>query len=115
MHYNFSVGQKIACIDDRYSNEATMQHFKQWIERDKTYTVRQVRPHGAEGGILLEEIKNPPCYFPQFGGNLEPAFNPRRFVAVEEFYNEEEETQTKEKELVIQEESLEINEQNIQK
>lgn len=87
--YNFHVGQKVICIDDRYSNPQTMQHFKQWVERDKEYTIRKVRPQGAEGGVLLEEVVNPPCFFPQYGGKLEPAFHPKRFVPKEEMEGDE--------------------------
>lgn len=78
-------GQKVVCVDDRYSNAVTMKNFKEWIKRDETYTVREIRPVGAEGGILLEEVKNPPVFYPAFGGHLEPAFHPRRFVPLEEF------------------------------
>lgn len=96
MRHNFSVGQRIMCVDDRFRNTKTMQHFTQWVKRDKTYTVREIRPAGAEGGILLEEIKNPPCYFPHFGGNLEPAFHPKRFVPLEEAEGEQAKEKAKE-------------------
>jgi len=85
----FKVGQKVVCVDDRHSNDITMAAFKQWVKRDEQYTIRVVRPHAADGGVLLEEIKNPPKYIAAYAGNLEPAFHPRRFIAVEEFKGEE--------------------------
>ena len=78
---SFQVGQTIICVDDRFSNEVTMAMFQHWIIRDEEYVVRAARPEGAEGGILLEEIKNEPVLVPHFGGKLEPAFHPKRFVA----------------------------------
>ena len=81
--HNLSVGQKVVCIDDSPSTPETMINFVKWVKKDETYTIRSIRPAGAEGGILLDEVKNPPVHFPHFGGNLEPAFHPRRFVSLQ--------------------------------
>lgn len=81
---SFSIGQKIVCVNDKHSIPSVMKCFKQWITVDTTYTVRGIRPTDAGGGILLEEINNPSCYFSEYGGNLEPAFHPTRFVPLQE-------------------------------
>ena len=87
---SFKVGQKIVCINGDFSMHPFIsEHYKVLPVKDKTYTVRQVRPTGAEGGILLDEIKNPPIFFTLYQGKLEPAFNPKRFVPLDEFYGEE--------------------------
>lgn len=100
----FKAGQKIRCVDDRYSNAKTMEVFKNWVTRDEVYTVRVQRPAGAESGVLLEEIRNPPFYNPNYGGKLEPAFHPKRFVIDEdEIKSEEMLEQAKE---ILQEEVL---------
>lgn len=76
---SFTKGDKVVCIDDSPSTPRTMLRFRYWIVKDSIYTVRDQRPQGAEGGILLEEIKNPPVYFEHFMGKLEPAYHPSRF------------------------------------
>lgn len=84
------VGMKVVCINDDFSMHPFIsEHYKNLPKKDKTYTIRQVRPAGAEGGILLEEIKNPPIFFTLYQGKLEPAFNPKRFVPLDEFYSKE--------------------------
>lgn len=105
----FKAGQKVRCVDDRFSNPKTMDMFENWVVRDEVYTVRVQRPAGAESGVLLEEIKNPPFFHPAYGGKLEPAFHPRRFVIDEdEMKSEEMVEQAKEilEEEVLKEEVL---------
>jgi hypoxanthine phosphoribosyltransferase len=85
----FKKGQKVVCIDDSRSTRKTMERFEEWIEKDRVYTIREQRPQGAEGGVLLEEVKNPPAYFPQVMGKIEPAFAPRRFREVDGEFAEE--------------------------
>lgn len=81
----FSIGQKVVCINDRHNNNPeVMKCFKQWIIANTTYIVRVIRPIDAGGGILLEEINNPSCYFSEYAGNLEPAFHPTRFVPLQD-------------------------------
>jgi len=41
----------------------------------------------AEGGILLEEVKNAPIFFNLYQGKLEPAFHRNRFRLKEPIYN----------------------------
>lgn len=77
-------GDLVTCIDDIIFHANTMDVYKQWPAKGKDYVVREVRPAAAEGGILLEEIKNAPIYFPFMQGYLEPAFNPNRFVKKDE-------------------------------
>ena len=60
------------------------------------YTIRSVRPAGAEGGVLLEEIKNDPIFFQAYQGKLEPAFKSNRFVPLDELESEEAETAVEE-------------------
>ena len=74
----------MVCIDASYSTPTTMSKFRSWPTRDEIYRVREQRPEGAEAGVLLEEVKNPPVYFEQVMGKLEPAFNPGRFRRLRE-------------------------------
>jgi hypothetical protein len=86
----FKPGMKVVCIDDDFSMHPMIsEHYKVLPKKDITYTIRQVRPAGAEGGILLDEIKNPPIFFTLYQGKLEPAFNPIRFAPLDELHSEE--------------------------
>lgn len=80
----FKKGEKVVCVDASPSTPTTMSKFEAWPSQDEVYHVRDQRPQGAEGGVLLEELRNPPVYFEQVMGKLEPAFNPARFRRVEE-------------------------------
>lgn len=80
----FKRGEKVVCVDASHSTPTTMSKFRTWPSQDEVYRVRDQRPEGAEGGLLLEELRNPPVYFEQVMGKLEPAFNPKRFRRVEE-------------------------------
>lgn len=83
---SFKVGQKVVCIDGNFSMHPHINnHYQALPIENQIYTVRAVRPMGAEGGILLEELVNAPIYFELYQGKLEPAFNPKRFVSLEEF------------------------------
>jgi hypothetical protein len=76
---------KVICIDDDFSMYSTIHEFYSHLPvKNEIYTIREVRPKAAEGGILLKEIRNKPIYNAQYMGNLEPAFHPRRFVPLEE-------------------------------
>lgn len=87
---SFKVGMKVVCIDGDFSmHPMIFEHYQQLPSQDQVYTVRAVRPMGAEGGILLEEIKNAPVFFAHFQGKLEPAFHPRRFVPLDELESKE--------------------------
>lgn len=80
----FKQGEQVVCIDASPSTPTTMSKFETWPSKDEIYRIREQRPSGAEGGVLLEEIKNPPVYFEQVMGKLEPAFSPDRFRRLEE-------------------------------
>lgn len=76
------VGDKVVCINGDFHPEIA-KHFQYLPEKDKEYIVRAVRPIAAEGGILLEGLKNKPIFFKLYQGNLEPAFHPNRFRLAE--------------------------------
>ena len=76
------VGDKIICINGDFHTEVA-KFFQSLPVKDKEYIVRAVRPMAAEGGILLEEVKNAPIFFNLYQGKLEPAFNPNRFRMAE--------------------------------
>lgn len=87
---SFKPGQKVVCINADFSMYPMInEHYKALPKEKQTYTVREVRPMGAEGGILLEELKNNLVFFPHFGGKLEAAFNPKRFVPLDELKSTE--------------------------
>lgn len=75
-------GDRVVCVNGDFHPEIA-KYFQQLPIKDKEYTIRTVRPIGAEGGILLEEIKNKSIFFKMYQGNLEPAFHPNRFRVVE--------------------------------
>jgi len=87
---SFKPGMKVVCINGDFSMHPMIhEHYQELPKQDAVYTIREVRPMGAEGGILLEEIKNDSVYFAHFQGKLEPAFNPKRFVPLDELESEE--------------------------
>jgi hypothetical protein len=98
----FQRGEKVVCIDDSPSTATTMSKFETWPKEGEVYRVRDQRPSGAEGGVLLEELRNPPVYFAQVMGKLEPAFNPARFRRMEEQKSEEEAEEKESEEAVLQ-------------
>jgi len=87
---SFKPGTKVVCINSDFSmHPMIVEHYQALPLKDQVYTVREVRPMGAEGGILIEELKNTPVFFAHFGGKLEPAFNPKRFAPLNEIESEE--------------------------
>ena len=87
---SFKPGQKVVCVNADFSMYPMIyEHYKALPKKNQTYTVREVRPMGAEGGILLEELKNDLVFFPHFGGKLEAAFNPNRFKPLDELESSE--------------------------
>lgn len=81
---------QVVCINGDFSMYPMInQHYKSLPTEGNIYTVREIRPSNAEGGILLEEIINPTIWFEHYQGNLEPAFSPKRFVPLEEYLNED--------------------------
>jgi hypothetical protein len=76
------IGDKVVCINGDFHPEIA-KFFKALPVKDKEYIIRAVRPVAAEGGILLEGLKNDPIFFKLYQGKLEPAFHPNRFRVVE--------------------------------
>ena len=81
------VNDKVVCLDDNFPMEITSKWFEQLPIKNEIYTIREIRPAGAEGGILLNELRNKPKYFEVFKGHLEPAFSPKRFAPLAEVDN----------------------------
>lgn len=84
----------LKCIDATKSPAS--KHFSVWITEGEIYTLR--RTGGSltgEIGVYLNEIKNPPVFIPEFGGNVEPSFSRKRFILVDKLGLEihEEETE----------------------
>ena len=87
---SFKPGQRVVCIDGDFSmHPMIFEHYSCLPKKDQIYTVRKIRPAGAEGGILLEEIKNDPIFFHAYQGKLEPAFKATRFAPLDELESEE--------------------------
>lgn len=80
----FKKGQRVVCVDDSKSNQTTMKNFKHWIEKGKTYTIRDQRSSGLDGGVLLEGIDNPKIWFEHLQTSLEPGYHPARFAPFDE-------------------------------
>lgn len=76
--------KEIICIDDsKPINPDITSHFKQWIVKNKIYTIRKIQQN-FEGswGLLLEEVVNPSYEVKLRGqvlGTAEPGFNLNRF------------------------------------
>jgi len=103
---SFKPGQKVVCIDGDFSMYPFISdHYSALPIKGQTYVVREIRPMGAEGGILLEELKNDSVFFAHFGGKLEPAFNPKRFILLDSLESEEVEEAIEE---VLEEVELEL-------
>jgi len=75
-------GDRVICVNSDFHPEIT-KFFQNLPVKDKEYIIRAVRPIAAEGGILLEEVKNTPIFFKLYQGKLEPAFHPNRFRMAE--------------------------------
>lgn len=75
------VGQKLTCIDEKIDRKKlmmTVNFYKNWVKKDKRYTVRGVNPFGE---VLLCEIINPLVYEEEYDKYFEPGFNIERFVS----------------------------------
>lgn len=80
-------GQKVRCMNGDFHPQIIRGGmFEFFPVKNEVYTIREIRPFNAEGGILLMEIHNKPVYFPHYDGFMEPAFAQDRFkVCGEEF------------------------------
>lgn len=103
---SFKPGTRVICVNSDFSMYPMItEHYQALPIKNNVYTVKEVRPMGAEGGILLEELSNSPVFFPHFGGKMEPAFNPNRFRPLDTLENEEAEKAVEE---LLKEVELEI-------
>lgn len=86
----FDIGQKIVCINARFSNKEIIGFIRYLPEKDKVYTVRDIIPAGSNSGnalgnnantcaVLLAEIVNPPST-----AGVESGFACTRFRELEE-------------------------------
>lgn len=76
-----NVGDKVVCVNDRKTPQVNSALFPNWVKEGETYTIRKVEGSTRnEVRVLLEEISNPPAYFPVVMGNVEPGFAQSRFV-----------------------------------
>ena len=80
---NFSVGDRVICIDSSMQPEA-VEELKRtvpnWVKKDEKYTIREIKTNrGIATGVLLEEIDNPVIFFKLLGCFQEPAFAEWRF------------------------------------
>ena len=94
--------KKLLCIDDSRSPAA--KHLPNWITEGELYTVRREEGslHGATR-VLLNEVKNPPVFVPEYQANIEPGFDRKRFAEVDDAMN------IIEKNVTVKEENLVLN------
>lgn len=80
---SFNTGSKIICVDDSIRAEilpTVAKYYKNWVSRDKIYTIREVfQNEGIVEGVLLEEVRNKPIYIELIDKKQEPAFGLFRF------------------------------------
>ena len=75
----FTVGQKIVCVNDDFSNlkDSVSKKYVKLPRKGEQYTIREI----TAWGILLEEIKNEEFMFLKHNNMItEPSFSPSRFV-----------------------------------
>jgi hypothetical protein len=79
MTMNFRVGQKVVCVEDRFSARCRID-IPALPVKGQTYTVRGVYGHANGQMIWLEEIANPLCVLDDVGGApIEPCWPSCRF------------------------------------
>jgi hypothetical protein len=82
------VGSRVLCVNASIKADTffgVIQNFKNWVEKDKIYTVREILDNDdIVPGILLEEISNPPVFIKLLGRTQEPAFAAFRFRELED-------------------------------
>lgn len=82
------VGSKVVCVDDTIRPEMIIsiaKFYKDWVKRDKIYTIREVfQNEGIVEGVLLEEVRNKPIYIELIDKKQEPAFGLFRFRELQE-------------------------------
>ena len=51
--------REIICIDDSRPTQDVLEYFKEWVVKDKIYTIRKVQQNlSGVWGVLLQEIVN---------------------------------------------------------
>jgi len=79
----FEIGEEIICVDDSVKIEkfiSAVNIFQNWIEKDKSYIVRDVLYNDdIVTGILLENVYNKPIFIDLLKRVQEPAFATWRF------------------------------------
>ncbi|MGV2110129.1 hypothetical protein ACQZ46_02500 [Agrobacterium salinitolerans] len=82
MECNFTVGQKVVCVDGSApSREQKLRLGSRYPDEGKIYTIRECLIWGGSPAVRLEEIVNPLLNF-AFDGFSEQAFSPARFRPV---------------------------------
>lgn len=77
------TGSKVICIDGLFNHPNIGKCFSHLPITGREYTIREIRPINADGGVLLKEIKNAKIFFATYQGYLEPAFDRGRFREIE--------------------------------
>jgi hypothetical protein len=82
MEYNFTVGQKVVCIDGSApSRDVKFSLGSRYPDDGKIYTIRECLIWGGSPAVRLQEIVNPKLNFIHEGFS-EQAFSPERFRPV---------------------------------
>jgi hypothetical protein len=84
---SFTPGQKVVCTDDTVSQDKLAErarNFRNWVVKDKEYTVREVLDNdNIAPALLLEELRNPVYYQPLIKKYQEAAFGAWRFAPLQ--------------------------------
>ena len=93
MNNNFSVGDRVVCINDEKPRDFKDHHYPNWVKKDEVYHIRKVLYNDdIVTGVLLREIKNPPLLIPLINAIQEGAFAEWRFDMLKSAYLINEET-----------------------
>jgi hypothetical protein len=81
------IGQKVVCINDVFTHPNTHIHFQNLPKYGVTYTIRELTYVQLNNThrVLLEEIRNRKIYMEILMGKVEPAFDAKRFVPLDEW------------------------------
>jgi hypothetical protein len=81
------IGQKIVCVNDVFTHLNTLIHFQNLPKYGVTYTVRELTYVQTNNTyrVLLEEIHNKKIYIEVLMGKVEPGFDSKRFVPLDEW------------------------------
>jgi hypothetical protein len=81
------IGQKVVCINDKFTHPNTPIHFQNLPKYGVTYTVRELTYVQTNNTyrVLLDEIRNKKVYIDLVMAKVEPAFDAKRFVPLDEW------------------------------